>query len=624
MSHYLLLFTFSPVQEFISQARKTQDLYAGSYILSHLCKTVLEKAREEYQVEIIYPNKGSKSYPNRFIGVLSGEENKLAEIGQDLQEIAEEEFLKIGKGILDQVLNEVGDKNKEIMNDLKMLKEDFEKQLKSYLQIYWLFKKITRENYQEAYNEIESLLGSIKNTRTFQQLPEQGRKCSLTTEYNVLLYRQKDIDPSIKNRDNPVDLKKGLKPWDIVDYALNIPVSSKAPDKLLQPGEGLGGIAFVKRFAEIYFKNSEDFVPNFPSTAEVALFDVFDKLKSVDEQTFIITEKKDFKIQAIFNLKNNEELSSDLSNEQKNDVKKVFGKLKEKKINITPYYALIMFDADSMGEFLSGSTLKEGVDLKEFHQTLSKQLAEYAVKAQNILAHPRGKAVYAGGDDFLGFVNLSYLFKVLKELREKFGEIDLEGFTDRKLTFSAGIVIAHFKTPLSEVLKRTKKMEISAKKIGVDKDAFGLAVVKHSGETVQAVYKWKCDNQLTTDLLEEINKKLTEDFSDTFIRNISIVFNKLLDKEGAILSWDIQDNISKKSGGKVPITEREIVYPEIKRLVNKAYLHNGDNEKVTEHKLAQAEKLVERLKLLYKNKNTTADFLALLNIIAFIKKKVKS
>jgi CRISPR-associated protein Cmr2 len=35
------------------------------------------------------------------------------------------------------------------------------------------------------------------------------------------------------------------------------------------------------------------------------------------------------------------------------------------------YYALIMFDGDNMGKLLSGSELKDDVNLEEFHQLLA-------------------------------------------------------------------------------------------------------------------------------------------------------------------------------------------------------------------------------------------------------------
>ena len=55
---YLFIFTIGPVQSFIAQARKTQDLYAGSQLLSDLIRYAVETARQksaEGEFELIFP-----------------------------------------------------------------------------------------------------------------------------------------------------------------------------------------------------------------------------------------------------------------------------------------------------------------------------------------------------------------------------------------------------------------------------------------------------------------------------------------------------------------------------------------------------------------------------------------
>ncbi|MEO0111631.1 MAG: type III-B CRISPR-associated protein Cas10/Cmr2, partial [candidate division WOR-3 bacterium] len=52
-----LLFTIGPVQEFIATARKTSDLWAGSYLLSYLTYKAIEIILEELGPDnVIYPN----------------------------------------------------------------------------------------------------------------------------------------------------------------------------------------------------------------------------------------------------------------------------------------------------------------------------------------------------------------------------------------------------------------------------------------------------------------------------------------------------------------------------------------------------------------------------------------
>jgi CRISPR-associated protein Cmr2 len=57
----LLLFTIGPVQSFISQARKTQDLYAGSKLLSVLIGEAIKFVGED---NMIFPKYG-KAMPGR-------------------------------------------------------------------------------------------------------------------------------------------------------------------------------------------------------------------------------------------------------------------------------------------------------------------------------------------------------------------------------------------------------------------------------------------------------------------------------------------------------------------------------------------------------------------------------
>lgn len=57
INHSLFLFTICPVQSFIGQARKTQDLYWGSFILSYLCWCGIKEVAKDYGPDcIIFPD----------------------------------------------------------------------------------------------------------------------------------------------------------------------------------------------------------------------------------------------------------------------------------------------------------------------------------------------------------------------------------------------------------------------------------------------------------------------------------------------------------------------------------------------------------------------------------------
>ncbi|NMC58567.1 MAG: hypothetical protein GYA51_04150, partial [Candidatus Methanofastidiosa archaeon] len=178
MSQYLFLFTIGPVQSFIAQARKTQDLYAGSFLLSHLIESAMkELERSEADCEFIFPNKEIESKPNRFIAKVKSD--NIEKVGNDLKDFVESKFENIASTILNAV-------NGSISNNFK---KSFQKQVKSHLQVNWVALLLEESRYTDTYKELESYLGAIKNVQNFQQLEEKGRKCSLCGERNVLFYR---------------------------------------------------------------------------------------------------------------------------------------------------------------------------------------------------------------------------------------------------------------------------------------------------------------------------------------------------------------------------------------------------------------------------------------------------
>lgn len=486
---YLFLLTIGPVQSFIAQARKTQDLYAGSRLLSELCRIGIEEF-EEKGGNVIFPNKKNQSLPNRFLAEIEVDSaEKARELGNHIETYIQGRFLEIARFTANQLRVEKT--------------EAFMTQLEKHLSISWTFSPY-EEDYGKAYLAIEKELGAVKNTRSFQQLSETGRKCSLSGEYNALFYGSQ------------YNLPSGVKASEV----------QKVDTIHLNAGEGLSAVAFVKRF----FKFDEDKV--FPATADISAYDFIenvDKGKLKDYQSLF---KKDFNGQLLYDesltpnyfwkkglLKHlshgrsstnmmNKGISFNQYTKDKliiqpleEDLTAIKNKLKELKKTanghkLNSYYALLIFDGDSMGEWLSGQKLVDKSKLKEYHNFITTLLGDFASWADKELKAPYGKVIYAGGDDFLGILNLRYVLDVYVKLRVEFenrvSKPLLENFSFKSgdtLTFSAGIAIAHYKDPLADTLNFARKMEKVAKSID-DKDALSMAVVKHSGEIHHFSCQW--------------------------------------------------------------------------------------------------------------------------------------
>lgn len=577
MSQYLFLFTITPVQSFIAQARKTQDLYAGSRILSALSKAAA-KAIKTAGGHVIFPsNTEGESLPNRLLAQFNN--------------IAEAELQQKGNAIANSITDVIAEYRKNAENKLganayNKIKEAFEKQLKGFFSTFWVFVPVKNGEYAEAYDEADRLLGAVKNIRTFEQNPEQGRKCSLSGEQNALVFGKGKNFPAYVN-------------------------STKAchcPDPKIQEKEGLSAISFIKR--------TETFGESFDSTTDIAILksrqlvgeDVFQNYKDIYDDISKLLEKEKciyldnhdwikYDEQFIYeeNL-NSQTIPSttqlDLAKKYHKEIKEVF---KKRGAKFTKYYALLLFDADSMGVWLSGKYLEDKKHLEAFHKHISGLLSGFAAKAKGLIDGTegyqsyekikRGRTVYAGGDDYLGFVNLHYLFDVLKALREMFKtevsdklQVNTEGVRFQlkekdEITFSAGITIAHYKEPLSEVLKWARNMEKEAKSTD-NKDAFGLAVLKHSGEIHKTVLPFRdsAGNYISESLNTLVTKLKNEEFSSSFITNLErelSLFDEEFDyRKRIVLSESLR--LTKRSQNKEKVMNKE-EYKNITTLIQKIY-----------------------------------------------------
>lgn len=607
MTH-LFQFTIGPVQSFISQARKMQDLYAGSQLLAELCKVATDAAAKE-DIQIIFPQKvaGVNSVPNRFIGKIEGIDDQavLRQKGERIEKAVKERF----KLIAQDALRKAG-------IPFENRPPGFGDQIDHHLEIYWLFYPQEGE-YKEAYENLEKYLGALKNIRPFVQLPETGRKCSLDGERNALFFG----DGSNKNF---IDENKATE--------------LSANDSWMSENEGLSAVSFVKR----HYDSKER--PDFESTAGIALASyienkvdqtayktykvLFNGGRQFDEQLCYeenITEKY-FKKQGLRNvLKKNGGIESIKEQRQR-----VFGRAE-----LPKYYAVLAFDGDSMGKIVGGHFLTSANRLEKFQERVSVLLGEFAKTAQGLVKYPHGQTIYAGGDDFLGLITMDKLFYVLKELRTLFesevnqklkAEFSADLKPDFNFTFSAGLAIAHYKMPLHFVLEKVREMEKKAKNAGRNRLAF--AALKHSGEGHEAIVEWdlqlkdqKWHSQSLT-FIEEMLKDLRKrgenkqaNFSDTFLRSFEREMAVLQDKEGKLID-----------GGREALKLLSIAKAEMNRLIKRSVNKKDLPPKERDEACARMENNI--LYLMAEKQQTTGitetdvdNFSELMKVILFINRE---
>lgn len=569
---HLFLFTIGPVQSFISQARKTQDLYMGSQILTELIKEAIDEAGKNYgRKNIIFPyaypdNHGKwnevKSLPNRFIALIDKDKD-LPQIGKDTEAKVRNKWHQRSTLAALKGANQV--------KTLK-IKKAYNQQIEQHLEIFWLFQPIEKGGYQSAYKQIEHHLGGIKNIRVFQQfdyygnLGEKGRKCSIDGERNALFFGAR-TNSNYYNK---------LSKWNP-----DASILTGIPNVMVAPNEGLSAVSFVKRFS-IQQKSG------FDSTAKIALLNI--ETAPIIKQKIEIAKKevKYFDHQLLFDenltVKYFEKHGLNIKKipKIKQIVKDIETLAKANNLKKNSYYALLSFDGDSMGEWLSKAADQDQ------HRDFSKLLMDFAEKAKGVLENKdlefgnndvikaihRGRTVYAGGDDFLGFVNLEYLFETIEYLKSMFDEevaarnpIKHGG---KRLTMSMGVVIAHYKMPLSIVIKRVKDAEKAAKKSrGNKKNALAIEFITHSGSNRLGIIPFGKKGQ-NLQKVKVIFDLLRSNFSGKWINSFAKTFYGFT---------DVEDNPVLK------VDYRPLVEIELKRLILRACNLKGSKKESQSRKL---------------------------------------
>ena len=486
MSTHLLLVSLGPVQSFIAQARKLRDLRSGSRLLSQLTQHVCARFKEAGGEVIVPGDTGAEGLPNRMLGTVAGKTD--AEV-VDLAKALETAALAYWRTAAD-VVRDALPKGGAPDWDAR-----FDEQIDQLLECYWAVEPYGGPgDYVRAYRAIEARLGAVKNARAFRQIgagfggDEASRKDAMTGERDALVFGFGE--------------SRTRSGWPATtDPALPIRLGDRGP--LVGPNEGLSAVSAVKRLRDF------DHGKQYYSTADVALLGLVTKLERAD----LPAESAIETLRWVSNggdgqLAFDENVNADYFDKQGlslGDLERVRGKqrrwrdlVRDAGLRQTPYYAILAFDGDNVGQWLSGRKLGKVVDgatLSRFHEDVGKYLAAFAKTARAVVDEADdGITVYAGGDDYLGLLTLDAVFDVLQALRAGFRRVVSDAIraaypaVAEEFSFSAGLVVAHYKRPLGDTVALAHAAEKAAKEGG--RDALCIRVVKRSGEQQQAVLPW--------------------------------------------------------------------------------------------------------------------------------------
>lgn len=522
----LMVFALTPVQDFVGRARKLRDYWSGSILLSWLAfegiKAVIQRFGADH---IVYPSlhgqplidgwlkelgmeeqwldgghekSGVASFPNKFVCLVpTGEE---ADTAAAIQLAIASVWRRLGKETMGLLEKKVGRQDSYI-------RKQFDRQLGHYWEHHWASVPLVRGAEQKTVEELlhkktiapifefweksnkfwqsngegqlysvshrlaQAMLAAGKSRRRDKRAPEEGIKCDLFGEYEILHY-ESECGKNPKPSEDPFwqDVRNA---FDESDFGKN---------------ERLCALGMVKRLAyrickqidghplQKMFKNAE----TFPSTTEMALHDWWRQLQvrakshddpqapflaeelasfdwSKDEEKTLqklaqwfhelnepeITKRQGYEITAI-DKKEKKEKSAAQSLFKRHPVK-----------DVHKYYAVLMMDGDKMGKLINGETLGStwvsvlhpelvrrltgnfDKKFKEFwggklakqriispaaHAAISEALGDFSLlTVPHIIAKHNGRLLYAGGDDVCAVLPASTALSAAREIAEAYG-----------------------------------------------------------------------------------------------------------------------------------------------------------------------------------------------------------
>ena len=529
MSNSYLKFHIGPVQEFIAAARRTQDLWMGSWLLSHLSRTAFQHACEQGATAVL-PHQLSSTMPtdadtpNHFLLRVDAANGET--LAKQMEQAVRDEWQRIEQKVKTEFFPKLD----------AML---WNPQVKSLLEIYWTLTPDDGSSKDRA--GAQAALDARKRLRDFQWTVQLNLKCTLC-----------GLRQEISNK---ISLGEARMWWE------EKVKSCRGRLRVYEDGsERLCAVCVVKRAA----LNAGAFKPeltkddgHFPSTSGVAAAPFKEKilelLKQGDAESEVqsfFAALQDLKLEGNVNEDCLPGLKADHSLQRKllkfdgdvfypelfteNKFQKEFLdeyeqlatatnptravrlenavttlKTLTKKVDAKPskYFAVLMMDGDHMGAFFNRASRTETEALSDAMSNFASQ------QAKDIVNEYLGRIVYAGGDDVMALLPLETALPCAEKLQKEFNEAVKKIKATSLPTPSAGIAIAHHTAPLDLILRAVHQAE-SAAKNHYGRDALCVHTLKRSGEEVRIGTHWQTQLPLIEQAVQLFqDKKLSMKFA---------------------------------------------------------------------------------------------------------------
>ena len=507
-------FTLGPVQGFVSQARRTRDFWAGSFLLSWLSGVAMAATKKlGGRIEFPIPPEGyldwiegngngdaprQGSIPNRFKATVPNSFD-----GKLIEQAVREAWIKLAEQVWRSDLQQISSAATSAV---------WARQNENFWEISWaITEDVSASN----------LLDRRKNWRNHVPPPEPGVKCVIMEGWQEL----SGIEAMDKNGN---DARRGF--WEQVRAAY------KNCETDFAEGEMLCALAFVKRRFARYF---QDFSANIvlgqqslnlkgwqletgmPSVAYMAavrwleqvvrhsdqdkvakLFEIGQQMVGRDEwdvrikclHEAVSAKRLDHVYKAerrklialdgsLFFTHARENMKRQKVEELRQSVEEFESILKSldlKDKSPTPFYAVLLMDGDSLGVQMSK---------QENQQKIANALNEFTSQVPEVVHQNNGFLIYAGGDDVLALLPLEDALPCALACRHTYTQAFFG--TGINTSLSGAVLYAHVKTALGEVLRQAHCVLDDEAKDGAGRDAIAVRVLKPGGDHLTWAQPWE-------------------------------------------------------------------------------------------------------------------------------------
>jgi CRISPR-associated protein Cmr2 len=495
-----LAFSLGPVQSFISAARTTRDLWAGSYLLSWLTFQAMKPVLEAHGPEaLVFPAMEHNPLwlwsedrrlerkdallepclPNRFLARVPAA--GAANLARQCEDRCQQEWTSIAEAVRQELLRLHPDATLEpgglweqqvgSVFEIQTAVLPWEQAMPEVLQTF-LGHQQNSSVWGSRWLLIVKLLAAGKSVRHFpnyrpDHFPDDKvpQKCSLLGSYEHLGPGDRDQTRTFWQQAAQQWAHRGTRTGE---------------------NERLCAVSLVKRFAwpdyfaRLFRMDVREL--RFEDTATVAAALWLKQDQPLFPNEVRDEDRKTWSGQWLHWSKQHQDPDEDRVPDD------VWARIRSKRSRQggpPTYYAVLMMDADRMGDRLAR------VSNAEDHRKISTALAEFALTHTRRIVENvhHGDLIYAGGDDVLAFLPTETALQCALDLQRQLTALTAGLPPDgSSATVSAGLVVCHYKEDLRFALATARKAEKDAKNGG--RNALQIAVCRRSGEHSSAFCPW--------------------------------------------------------------------------------------------------------------------------------------